>query len=187
MADDDLRRIADRLSAAFELEISATPVDVLVLGPSTDAEKLSLEARLRSEILLRCSEFGASVKGEHAELIAAAKAKMGAGYNLCTYELKLAELVDLIVFVPASPGSFAELGLFASQEATAPKSILLFSQDYKDATSYIMLGPKRAFEMRGATVEYVDYQEVEGTWTIVRQAIERIRIVKMDRRRANPR
>ncbi len=168
------------MGATLDAQIEDTPVDVLVLGPSVDADRLDAPARLRKALLERCRASGASVKGEHKELIQEAEKRLGEGHNLCLYEVTLAQEVDLIVIIPASPGSLAELGLFASEPNAAHKTIILFSRKYRDdEDSYIMQGPKKVFEMGRARIEYVDYGKPNKAWRYVESAIEQVRALKM--------
>ncbi len=183
MTDTHIKRFVKQFAAASQRLLADTSVDVLVLGPSIKNGNLNPGGRLRKEILKRCRDYGASVKGEHSELIKEAEARLGAGHNLCTYELILAKEVDLIVLVPDSPGSIAELGLLALDKYAGPKTVVLFSRDFRGVRSYIMQGPKRAFQMRRATIRYVDYTSIEQSWKIVHTAIEEKKAIKVDKRR----
>jgi len=181
MADQAVNRLTERLEVAIEERILDTPVDVLVLGPDISGTELTSAARLRYEIWNRCRDFGASVKGEHSRLIAAAKKHFGDGYNLCTYEIMLAKTVDLVVIVPESAGSIAELGLIALINDVGPKTLVLFSKHRRYQKSYIMDGPRKSLEFRRAKIEFVDYEDVDSSWKIVRGAIQKTRILKIDR------
>ncbi len=165
--------------AALDKGLAEARVDVLVLGPDVSGRRLKPAAKLRKELLKRCKAFGASVLGEHREMIEIAEKRLGRGHNLCTYEVFLAGTVDLIVLLPASPGSIAELGLFSLQRETAPKTLILFAREYKGERSYIMDGPTRAIEMQNAKIEYVDYGQIDRVWDIVEGAIEKTKAIKL--------
>jgi hypothetical protein len=53
----------------------------------------------------------------------------------------LADCVDVIVIIPESPGSFAELGAFANDQNLREKIICLIDQRYKKDKSFINEGP----------------------------------------------
>lgn len=61
--------------------------------------------------------------------------------DLLTLENLLAESVDAIVLIPESPGSFAELGVFASDEKLREKLICIIDTKYKKDKSFINQGP----------------------------------------------
>jgi hypothetical protein len=138
--------------------------------------------RLRRALLQRCPEEGimVSVRPEEPELIEAAKSLLGKTYDLCRYERRLAKRCDLIVIVPDSPGSFAELGLFSWSKAVCRKSLILFDKRHRDSDSYLMHGPRKASERRGAKVRFVDYATIEEGWQEVESFAEDILAVKMD-------
>lgn len=62
-------------------------------------------------------------------------------YDLLTLENILAANSDVILLVPESPGSFAELGAFANNESTASKLIIFQQQKFKRQHSFITQGP----------------------------------------------
>jgi len=178
-----LRHIVERLARSLDEQKAATRVDVLLLGPSVQGRARKHSAKLRKELLRRCPEYGTAVKGEHSELVLAAKERLGEGYDLCTYERLLARQCDLVVIIPDSPGSFAELGLFALDDAVCPKTLVLFNEDKErgNAPSYIRDGPRKAFEMRGAELRSVNYKDRPHVWKIVQAKIEKSRTLKMNR------
>lgn len=61
--------------------------------------------------------------------------------DLLSLEALLAESVDVIVLIPESPGSFAELGAFAHDERLRSKMICFVDDKYKKDKSFINQGP----------------------------------------------
>lgn len=179
MTSAGIGRVAENLDAVLKDNVAKASVDVLVLGPDPRNRDLDA-ARLRKEIVKRCQASGTSVMAEHKELIEVARKMLGSGHNLCTYEVALAKVCDLIVLLPASPGSFAEAGLFAMRKEACAKSLVLFDREYSNDESYLMLGPARSFEFRRAKVEYVDYTKVDEVWKLVEAAIEQVKATKVD-------
>ncbi len=186
MASEQLKSLRDRLIKGIEEEIASTPVDVLVLGPSVDGMRLRMAASLRKELLQRCSEFGAkvmAVAAEHKDLVAAARRTLGKNYNLCQYERRLAKECDLIIMLPASPGSYVELGLFALEDWACAKSLILFDVSCKDTKSFINLGPRRAYKLQRAIIKNVNYREKYKVLSIVKTIIDQVRVVKAGQKR----
>lgn len=64
-------------------------------------------------------------------------------HSLLILEKILADSVDAIILFPESPGSFAELGAFASNEHLANKLICLGQKKYEKKKSFINYGPVR--------------------------------------------
>ena len=62
-------------------------------------------------------------------------------YDLLTLEKVLARNSDVIVIIPESPGSFAELGAFANNTVTANKLMVFQHNKFKHAHSFIAQGP----------------------------------------------
>jgi hypothetical protein len=177
--------IVERLVRSLDDQRAATRVDTLVLGPSVEGRCRKHSAKLRKELLRLCPEHGTTVKGEHRELMRAARKRMRKGYNLCSYERLLAMEVDLVIIVPDSPGSFAELGLFALNGDVCSKTLVLLnkqhSKHHSRVKSYIHDGPRKAYKFRGAELRWVDYKDTARVWRIVEGKIEQVRTVKMDR------
>jgi hypothetical protein len=157
-----------------------------VLGPTTNGTKLSDAARLRKEILKKCSDFNArvlTVAAEHSQLIRAAKQLLGPRYNLCSYEIKLAQQCDLIIMLPSSAGSLVELGLFVREEWACSKSAIFFDAKFKNGKSFISEGPRRAYKLNGARIADVNYRKIDEIMFKVGKLIQEFRILKVERKR----
>lgn len=66
-----------------------------------------------------------------------------ASNSLLSLEAQLANAVDLIILIPESPGSFAELGAFSMLKELAAKMLVLRQGKYKSDKSFINHGPIR--------------------------------------------
>jgi hypothetical protein len=66
-----------------------------------------------------------------------------ANHSLLALETQLANAVDLIILIPESPGSFAELGAFTMLPELAKKMLVLRQGRYKSDKSFINHGPIR--------------------------------------------
>ena len=181
MANVDINDLVVRFTEKLDEQISQTPLQVLVLGPRMDAEEHG--SVLRKHLYQRAKGFGAVVTGELRDLIRASKKAKGAGYNLCDYELDLANTVDAIVLIPASPGSFAEFGLFATTDEICEKSIVLCDKEFSRDNSFVNKGTKRAYKQNNAEVHNINYLDLAGAWKLVKQFLEVRRSRKIARKR----
>lgn len=69
--------------------------------------------------------------------------------------------LDGVIILPSSPGSFCELGDWASDQATSSKTLILIDIEHQGRTNYINDGVVKSATMNGAKVEYLDYQNKE--------------------------
>ncbi|TQI81620.1 hypothetical protein FHU10_3452 [Serratia fonticola] len=77
----------------------------------------------------------------------------GQGRNsLLSLETQLADSVDLIVLIPESPGSFAELGAFSMDKNLAEKMLVMRLGEYKSGKSFINHGPIRLVRSHGGEI-----------------------------------
>lgn len=183
MADDRFLRFRHAYARSVDGWIDSTPLTILVLGPNMEERPLKPSGRLRREIYRRCPEYGVAVKGELRDLITDAKARMGAGFDLCLHEMRVAKKSDVIIIIPDSSGSFAELGLFALEPQMCAKSLVLFNRSYKKINTFLRQGPARAYDIRKATVLRVNYDDVDEVWKLVVKELQRHRAAKMGKRR----
>ena len=181
-----LDSLVNRVSAGIEEDIAAVSVDVLIMGPNIEGKRLNGAAKVRKLILEKCKEFGARVlpvAAEHKKLIGVARKALGKGYNLCSYEMKLAKNCDLIVLIPGSAGSFVELGLFALEDEACSKSVIFFDRSHKTKSpSFIREGPRKSYKMRGALIHDVDYNETGKILSRLKSIIEQRKVVKAERK-----
>jgi hypothetical protein len=121
--------------------------------------------------------------GEHKRLIEQYNVAMGkpapaaddlSKTNLSRFELSLARWVHLVVILPESAGSLAELGMFSIADKLGSKLVLLMNAEYQADESFINHGPVRAAKKIGARVHYVDYeyQSWPAIYDLVRQEVE---------------
>lgn len=77
--------------------------------------------------------------------------------DLLTLENLLADSVDVIIIIPESPGSFAELGAFANNEKLRSKIVCVIDEKYKKNRSFITQGPvKLVKNANPQSIVYVD-------------------------------
>jgi len=68
-----------------------TKISVMVLGPALQSQAPA--GALRRSIIRECETYGTSIKGEHTQLVEIHKRVLGAGSNLCNYEMAVAKEV----------------------------------------------------------------------------------------------
>lgn len=172
MPDVDLARVASSLGSSIDEELDAAKPIILVLGPSIRGRRLSPAAKLRKEILHRAREAGVGVKGELSQLIKEAQKRFRKPISLCTFELELAAFSDAIILVPASPGSFAEFGMFALAQGLTCPILVLLDHKHKHKRSYLRYGPTRAMSDGGGVIRWVDYTRTRTVWGLVDRHID---------------
>jgi hypothetical protein len=98
------------------------------------------------------------------------------GFDLLTLESELAASVDLIVLPLEGPGTFAELGAFASFESLRGKMLILNRAAFRHARSFITLGPVKLIHAH--TKDSIVYYEPGEEMTVVRELRERLKRLK---------
>lgn len=149
--------------------VNDTPVTVFLAGPfirpdvalepnSSDASKL------RYEIFHRLTREGFIVSlGIYPDLLASFQTGTGMYHNSAEAELTHArDVASLVIMIPDSPGSFAEIGAFSLKEEICRKMIILADVARKRNLGYLNTGPVACAEAFGSTVERVDYKDVEA-------------------------
>jgi hypothetical protein len=167
--EEDIRKVAEEVEEFASEYISSMKPQILLLGPPIN--ETGEGAKLRKELSNRCWALGISVLAEHNEIEAAGKKIFATAKNLARWEILVAIKSRLVIIIPDSPGSFAELGAFAQHKDICPRMVILFDKKYETDDSYIQRGPRRAAEERHATVIFDKYSEVETIWQKVSKLI----------------
>lgn len=98
------------------------------------------------------------------------------GMDLLSLENLLAESIDVILIVPESPGSFAELGAFANDSKLRQKMVCVVDQKYRKDKSFINQGPLklvRAANDKG--VLFIDPGNIGASVKEIHSAIKRVK------------
>lgn len=169
----DIRKVAKRTEEEVKMSIEAEKPEILLMGPKLDST--SQGARLRRELAQLCSNCGLTVTLEHPAMEKAGAHSLGKSYNLTHWELWVAKRSQVLIIIPDSPGSFAELGLFSMQPGACRKMIVLFSKEHRGTESYIQRGPRRSAKKLGAAVPFVDYGRVDKAWKKVSSYIQGVK------------
>ncbi|MBA4181995.1 MAG: hypothetical protein C0506_15505, partial [Anaerolinea sp.] len=122
------RQYVQHLKVELEQALDTAFVNVFVMGPGLAKvqgrvpwlpaflrpKTESPAGVLRRELVQRCKNYGYSALMEHGEIIDAVRSsRAGKGSDLAYIEEVHADGVHVLVFLPSSPGSFAEVGFFA--------------------------------------------------------------------------
>ena len=165
--------IAHDLAEAIASARDKIPVKVLVMGPNLKAP--TREAALRRQIMQKAREYATVVSAECKELTSVAVKGMGEGHHLTVYEMFLVDLSNLVVLIPASPGSFCELGLFSSSWKASHKLLILANNAFALSGSYVADGPITSAKRYGAVVQHVDYNDFDSACGFVKTQVDIIR------------
>jgi len=190
MADPFEQKLADDFYNFVKGEYDDVKVKVFLCGEGLDAGRdieQQADGNLRAYLKVNVEK---QVKGctvtlaEHNKLIDAYNRAIGdpthplRKESLTDYELQLAKWADLIVILPSSAGSIAELGMFALAKAITPKLLIFFDQKY-GFQSYIWNGPIRAAAPRGSRVVVTEYKNADQ---ILETVVNRVRDEKSIKR-----
>jgi hypothetical protein len=163
----------ERGRAIVEKAASEAEVNVFVLGPAVGNREAPAAAALRRALIERCqAEVGFSAYAEHEEIIQTFGGQISPGADLCTIELLYAKNVNMLVFIPASHGSAAEIGYFAAvfdpPSKLARRCVILLDQQFATLPGFVSGGPVRVLRAQGARVEPIDYEDIEAAWEVVK-------------------
>jgi replication-associated recombination protein RarA len=141
-------------------------VDVFVAGPAFPDQNIDGTPNSPPELRkwlcgkLHSREDVGLVFGEHREVIDYAKS---ATYRtLADAELILAKSCDLIVIIPASPGSCAEIGAWSGIKKLCKRILILADKKFSATPSYLRDGPFKLAVNLGADLHWVDYCSSEA-------------------------
>lgn len=81
--------------------------------------------------------------------------------DLLSLENLLADSVDAVIMIPESPGSFTELGAFASNEKLRAKLVCVVDEKYKKTKSFINQGPLKLVKQANKTnIVYINPENI---------------------------
>lgn len=163
---------ADTLRQAARVEEEGCTV--FLGGPYIDPDKeadsvYQPSANLRFQLFHRLNSRNWTVSlGEYRELIEAHKGVLGPHNNSAAAEIRHAtDVADAVIMIVDSPGSFAEIGAFSMMESICSKMLVLSDAKYADSPGYVATGPILMSRAFGATVEYLDFGDVDSVEAVV--------------------
>lgn len=169
-----LRRTLKKETLRRAARRTENPVTVFLAGPYIEPEKESESGSSAASILrfqlfhrLKGENFAVSL-GTYPESIDAFKAGTGEYHNAAEAELGHAKnAASLVVMIPDSPGSFAEIGAFSLKKEICTKMIILADVTHEKSMGYLNNGPVACAKALGSEVKNVDYNDVDGCFEVV--------------------
>ncbi|MDO8377612.1 hypothetical protein [Phenylobacterium sp.] len=145
----------------------AAKLSVFVAGPFidktwTDAElsEQSAATRLRLAIKTIVEEKfqHQAVFGEHRGVNEMAEEHFGSQTSAAIAEIAMLGDCDAVIIIPASVGSFCELGAWSTREDFCRKLLVIANEKYRKDQSYINLGTFRMAVNNGASIAWCDLE-----------------------------
>ncbi|MEK9844074.1 hypothetical protein [Thalassospira sp.] len=178
--------------ARFESAAEAAGLErvVFLAGPFIDTAKRPRKSKGNRAALLRYELFHILDRegwivtlGEYQKLIDAAEPALGEHNNAALAEIKHArdKSTDAIVMLPSSPGSFLELGAFASINDICTKMLIIVDKQYEAHTNYMNTGPLKSAAIKHATLKFIDYSDIEACAKEVEQFVTSRIWVRMEK------
>lgn len=151
----DFEKLFQEIKESLDPEIERKKIRVLIFGPDLkNADKAS--AKLRKYIIDQCGKDEYTVVlAEHEEIKQLYEKIFRSANDLCKMEYHLAkakikgiDIIDGIVIIPDSEGSFIELGMLVIDDELHDKILVLFNKLYKSEmdSNFVGLGAKSAFD-----------------------------------------
>ena len=166
----EIESVARLMADAAIQHIDTMQPRIFLMGPDMGTNDPA--ADLRRELKQRCESLGLTIVAEHPQVDEAGKEGLGELFDLTRWELRIASDSEVVVIIPASPGSFAELGLFSMRSKICPKMLVLFHTDFENDDSYLQQGPKKAAQTRHAKIVFIDYSDFDEAWAKVSSFIQ---------------
>jgi hypothetical protein len=167
-ATDLLARIRPKILADLDA-VKRVPVSVLVWGPSPTAVDPVSETR---------RELWSNLRGHgHAAVFSEELYDPSCGVPIRIQQIAHAKEFDLIVSLPDSPGSIAEVHDFANDRRAHAKLLIFLNSDYLDGYSSQSL--QSLSSTRSCTIcQYNGHSDLSSVLGQVLQEVQRIRDLK---------
>lgn len=188
--DPDTQELCDEIDASLipkTHKIDRKKIRVLIFGPDLKSNKPS--STLRKYIIRECTKNKYNVVlSKHQQIQQLCRYYqniLGLAHNLCRMEYHLAiaktpktqkDIIDGIVIIPDSAGSFIELGMLALADEAHLKTLVLFNESYSSRmnSSFVGLGAKAALDNKAKT-KLIDYNNKSIAFTEVSNFLSYIR------------
>lgn len=138
ISQKEYKALAKKIQNDFFKPINTFKTSLFLCGAD-----INLKNKLRYKIAQEFSDFWNAFRFEiiypediFDELLYSSKRK-----DLLSLENLLAKSVDVVLIVPESPGSFAELGAFANNSLLRNQIVCVLDEKYKKKKSFINQGP----------------------------------------------
>lgn len=177
-----LRGFDERLDAAT----AETRVTVFVCGPAVKplrkGERQCAASAVRwfvSQSIEKADSI--AVLGEHRKFQRVSPMQIRPFFSNADRERTFARDsdVDLVVIFPSSPGSLAELGIFALEKEIACKMLVIIDKKLKRSKGFVVQAVIRSAKNRKATVSFMDYRHRRKIWNLIEKHLRNVQSIKV--------
>ncbi len=182
----DLRtRAISEFVDRYAKRASEHSLTVFVCGPTVPTAqggaKLDGGAELRRFVTDQMEKLGCAVVwGEHHTFRAGNQDPRVEQFNDADRELIFAhETADLVLIIPDSPGSFAELGSFGMHKNIPNKLLVIFDSRYRGSDGFLVQAVAKAAKTWNATICFRNYEKKSQIWKAVKKKLREMQMVKV--------
>lgn len=169
ISDVDCKKFAKRIRDDFYKPVNTFKTNIFLCGAD-----ISMKDKLRFKIAEEFKNIWNSYRYEiiypediFDELLYSSRSK-----DLLSLENLLADSVDVVLMIPESPGSFAELGAFANNENLRAKIICIVDERYRKDKSFINQGPIKLIKKANKNgVIFIDPNDLSNEMDEIKSAI----------------
>lgn len=176
-----LTRSLELTALKLAYEKVAKRLKIFLAGPYIEKEGLGSEgddvpaAALRKHLLAHLEARNDVSLGEHRGMLELTSEIVDGLAHAALAELAVIRReIDAVIIIPASGGSFCELGAWSQIKSIAEKMLILCDRNHEGQQSYMSTGVLTLATYHGARVHWVDYKDQESVQRIVSDFLERI-------------
>lgn len=173
ISDLDLKKISLKIKEDFFKPVNTYKTTIFLCGGD-----INKTGNIRAMVALSLSDIFGSVLYDliYPEDIFDELLYSYQGQDLLSLENMLANSVDVIIIIPESPGSQAELGAFANTVALRDKILCLIDDQYRKQKSFIAKGPVKLIRKSNKhAVIYINPKNIKKDIVKIRTSIKRIK------------
>ena len=176
-----LTRSLELTALKLAYEKVAKRLKIFLAGPFIEREEVDSgvddepAAALRKLLLAHLEKRNDVSLGEHRGMLDLTSGLVDGLAHAALAELAVIRReIDAVIIIPASAGSFCELGAWSQIKSIAEKMLILCDRTYQGRKSYMSTGVLTLATYHGAQVFWVDYEDHDGIKAIVSKFLERI-------------
>ena len=175
-----LTRSLELTALKLAYEKVAKRLKVFLAGPFIekdvgDNSEDSPAAKLRRELLSHLEKRNDVSLGEHRGMLELTSEFVDGLAHAALSELAvIRKEIDAVIIIPASAGSFCELGAWSQIKTISEKMLILCDRTHEGQQSYMSTGVLTLARYHGAQVNWVDYANLEEIEKIVERFLEKI-------------
>ncbi|MRI49546.1 hypothetical protein FDP61_09345 [Enterobacter ludwigii] len=156
LTDGDIKIVADVIKERIYVPLYEKKITVFLCG--ADLKQKNKGRAKVAKLFKEYSKYEILYPEDLFEELLAGQGQ----YSLLSLENILADSVDVVVIIPESPGSFAELGAFSNNNKLVKKLICISQNKYKNDKSFINYGPYRLVkEGKTGKILHFNFNEFE--------------------------